>query len=170
MAEFVIRKATMMDIDTIMAVFECARAFMASRGNGEQWVGYPPPALAERDIRSGGSYVVESGGAIEGVFYIAMGPEDLYETIFNGAWHHDGPYAALHRLASRGRVKGIAAAIFAWCSERFDYIRVDTGEKNVPMQRAFLKAGFRYCGRVRPDDGGEYWAYDWVKPDNDAKD
>ena len=39
MAEFVIRKATMMDIDTIMAVFECARAFMASRGNGEQWVG-----------------------------------------------------------------------------------------------------------------------------------
>lgn len=25
MAEFVIRKATMMDIDTIMAVFECAR-------------------------------------------------------------------------------------------------------------------------------------------------
>ena len=51
MAEFVIRKATMMDIDTIMAVFESARAFMASRGNGEQWVGYPPPALAERDIK-----------------------------------------------------------------------------------------------------------------------
>ena len=162
-ADFSIRKAAVTDIDTIMAVYESARAFMASRGNAEQWAGYPTLEIVARDIELGGSYVVESGGAIEGVFFIAMGPEDLYESIHDGAWHHDGPYAALHRLASLGRVKGIAAAVFAWCFERFGHIRIDTGEKNAPMQRAFLKAGFRYAGRVRPEEGGEYWAYDWAK-------
>lgn len=166
---FSIRKAAMTDIDTIMAVFDSARTFMASRGNAEQWAGYPTLEIVLRDIEQGGSYVVELDGAIEGIFFIAPGPEELYESIHDGAWHHGGPYAALHRLASRGRVQGIAQAVFAWCFERFDHIRIDTGEKNAPMQRAFMKAGFRYAGRVFPEDGGEYCAYDWAKPGDDVK-
>lgn len=47
-----IRKARSEDLETILKIYEDARAFMAENGNPDQWKdGYPPKKLVEEDLR-----------------------------------------------------------------------------------------------------------------------
>lgn len=149
----VIRRAQQSDWDDIMDIYAAARQFMRDAGNPDQWGdSFPPEELVREDIRLGRSCVCLRDGRIQGVFAFLPGEDPTYRVI-DGAWLDNRPYCAVHRVASRGETPGVAGEILAWCLEQCPSIRIDTHEKNRPMQRALEKAGFIPCGVIVCDDG-----------------
>lgn len=154
-----IRNALPRDYEEIQEIYAIARGFMKTAGNPTQWGDtFPPVDMVETDIREGLNYVVELDGRIQAVFAMIPGEDPTYVHI-EGAWLNDAPYAAVHRVASRGEVKGLTGMILDWAMERYDNIRIDTHDDNKPMQRALEKAGFTPCGRIWIEDGTPRIAY-----------
>jgi GNAT superfamily N-acetyltransferase len=146
-----IRKAVSGDIDKIMDIYSSARLFMREQGNPDQWWdGYPPRELIEADISEGECRLVTDGDEILAVFYTAWGIDPTYVKMYDGEWSTDEPYGVLHRVAvsplARGR--GVAGFIFSEMLKKFGRIRIDTHEKNIPMQKALEKAGFTRRGII----------------------
>ena len=159
-----IRKAALGDIPEIMKIYDLARAFMRASGNFSQWGGgYPSAALLEDDIQAGNLYVMCLDGVIDGVFALIFGEDPTYRYIENGRWHSDRPYGTIHRLASRGTVRGIARTCFAFCCEKSAYLRIDTHEDNRPMQQALERFGFQKCGTIYLADGSPRIAFDYIQ-------
>lgn len=159
-----IRKSRPEDEDTIMAIFALARDYMIAHGNKMQWTdGYPGKEVLHEDVLSGNNYVFEKRGKIVGTFTFIIGAEPTYQRIENGAWHSDKPYGTIHRLASDGTARGLARACFSFCSDRIDYLRIDTHMDNLTMQRAIESFGFQKCGTIFVRNGAERIAYDYRK-------
>jgi len=189
-----IRKSTAEDVGSIMKIYERARAFMAETGNPHQWgdAGWPFLSEIEDDNANGTGYVCvldetdelrkvhpeeptqdhaenrkeELPGDIVGAFSLLYGeePEPDYGTIEGPGWRRDGRYAVIHRVASSGTRKGVAAFCFAWAAEQYHYLRLDTHADNKVMQSAVEQFGFVYCGTVRHEDApGDWPAYDYIK-------
>ncbi len=154
-----IETATENDLEEILKIYADARAFMKSHGNPDQWGdGHPPRELIERDIAQGKSYVCRENGQIAAVFYCAVENDPTYAVI-EGAWLNDKPYAVIHRLASAKTVRGAAQACLLWAAEKFQNVRIDTHENNLPMQNLLKKTGFFRCGRIWLENGDERIAY-----------
>jgi hypothetical protein len=159
-----IRPALMADMPAILAVYEAARATMRARGNPTQWGStYPERALLEQDIQGGWLYVLQEAGGIHGAFVLIAGEDPTYRHIHNGTWRDDSPYAAIHRVAGDGAVRGVFAQCLAFCQARADHLRIDTHQDNLAMQHLVLKHGFTYCGIIYTDDGSPRLAYEWVQ-------
>ena len=155
-----IRKSTTEDLQEIMEIYGIARTFMKNTGNPTQWRnGYPSESLVRSDIESGISYVAVENGEIEAVFVFRMGEDPTYKVIEDGAWRNDAPYGELHRIASRGRVKGIGSECIQWCFAQCGNLRGDTHADNHVMQRVMEKNGFVKCGRIYIADGSPRIAY-----------
>lgn len=154
-----IRKATPADRPDILAIYARARSFMAQAGNPTQWGStYPPEPMVDRDIAAGVDYVYEVDGRIQAVFAMIPGDDPVYQVI-EGRWLNDEPYCAVHRVASRGEMKGAATHCLRWALEQAGNIRIDTHDDNRPMQSVLAKLGFAYCGRVWMEDGSGRIAY-----------
>ena len=144
-----IRPATLADFDDLQAIFARARQFMADTGNPNQWrTTYPAPELIRKDIAAGATRVCEVDGRIQCVFSVFPEGDPCYNEIFDGGWLDDQPYCAIHRVATRGEIPGIAARCLDWCVEEYGNIRIDTHADNAPMQHVLEKLGFARCGRV----------------------
>lgn len=156
-----IRPARAGDLEAMLAVYACARDFMARTGNPRQWAdGYPKRELLEEDIARGRSYVMEGeDGAVHAVFFYAPGPDPTYAVIEDGAWLNDEPYGVIHRIAGDGQLKGVLSAAVAFCRARCSNLRIDTHHDNVVMQRALEKAGFVRCGVIYLENGDPRIAY-----------
>ncbi|MGI5963371.1 MAG: GNAT family N-acetyltransferase [Lawsonibacter sp.] len=164
-----IRNAQPADWQDILEIYAIARRFMKKAGNPTQWGdSFPPHALLQDDIRLGHGFVCEINGRIQGVFAMIPGDDPTYQVI-QGAWQNDFPYRAVHRVASRGEVKGIASQILTWCLEQWGNIRIDTHEDNLPMQHVLAKNGFTPCGRIWVEDGSPRIAYQKTLPEFIAK-
>ena len=154
-----IRNARPADWGDIMEIYAAARAFMKTAGNPTQWGdSFPYEDIVQKDIELQQSYVVEMDGRVQAVFAMIPGIDPTYLEI-EGAWLNDEPYAAVHRVASRGEVKGIASQVLAWAMEQCGNIRIDTHDDNLPMQRVLEKNGFTKCGRIWIEDGTPRIAY-----------
>ena len=157
-----IAKATLSQLSQIMAVYAHARQFMAQNGNPDQWgTAYPSEAMIRQDIQNGKCYVNLEGDRIRAVFYFAVEADPTYGYI-EGAWLNDAPYGVIHRIAVGESGKGVAAECFAFASERCENIRIDTHEKNIPMQRCLAKNGFTRCGIIYLENGDPRIAYQKV--------
>ncbi len=152
-----IRKTAFSDIDSIMAIYEHARTFMAEHGNPTQWGPrkWPPRELILQDIGEGKSYVCENDGRIVGTFFFDCGDgiEPTYRMIEDGSWSSDRPYGVIHRIASAGSVKGVGQFCIDWALKKCPYLRIDTHSDNVVMQGLLKKNGFRYCGIIYVENG-----------------
>ena len=158
-----IRTALPADWEDIMEIYAIARGFMKTAGNPTQWGDtFPPKELIREDLALKRNYVVELEGRVQAVFAMIPGVDPTYVKI-EGAWLNDEPYAAVHRVASRGEVKGLTGMILDWALEQYDSIRIDTHDDNIPMQRALKSAGFTPCGRIWCEDGTPRIAYHKVK-------
>lgn len=158
-----IRLAKEADLPRLREIYDTARAFMRANGNDAQWInGYPQRELLQEDIRTGQLYVLEEAGRICACFALAAGPDPTYTQIWDGGWGADKPYGVIHRVASDGTTKGVVAQIVAFAQERFDYLRIDTHEKNIPMQRAVERLGFVYRGGIFTHNGTPRIAFDRV--------
>lgn len=155
------------DLEAVLALYEGARRFMASKGNVVQWAGgYPQLELIEQDVALGQAYVCEENGHIYAAFVLALGDEPTYRVI-KGAWKNDRPYGTLHRVASTGERRGMADVIVRWAFEKARNLRGDTHALNLPMQRAFERNGFERCGVIWVADGTPRIAYQ--KTDNSGE-
>ncbi len=159
-----IRKAIVEDVAEIRCVYTKAKEYMDASGNPNQWqVGYPPQALLDDDIEKGQLYVLEENG-IRGVFAFIPGIDPTYLKI-DGAWLNDAPYAAIHRIASDGEVRGVFGAIVAYCKEHVESgvdLKVDTHHDNRTMQHVIEKQGFQKCGVIYLENGAPRIAYQLV--------
>lgn len=145
-----------------MAVYARARQFMAQNGNPDQWgTAYPTEEMIRQDIQNGKCYVNLDDNKIRAVFYFNVEADPTYGYI-EGAWLNDEPYGVIHRIAVGESGKGVAAECFAFAQARCSNLRIDTHEKNIPMQRCLAKHGFTRCGTVYLEDGDPRIAYQKV--------
>ena len=159
-----IRQASQADIPQLKEIFAFAHTFMANTGNPTQWAAnYPSDELLRSDIASGDSYVIMSNGDIAATFVLREGPDPTYDRIYDGKWLNDEPYAAIHRIASNGKVRGMMHTAMQFAKQRYRNIRIDTHCDNAVMQRAILKEGFKYCGIIHCWNGSERLAYQYAE-------
>lgn len=159
-----IRSAAGKDLPQLLSIYEKARSFMASYGNENQWNnGYPQKELLEQDILQNQLYVLEEHGQPAAVFVFFIGEEPTYQIIENGCWPSSRPYGTIHRLASAGLMPHAADPVISWCAKQCRQanadLRGDTHEKNIPMQKAFVRNGFVKCGTIYVRDGSPRIAY-----------
>lgn len=156
-----VRPAETQDLPRILQIYANARAFMAARGNPNQWGSTNPPRQQlERDICEKNLFVICRGDKIHGVFYFWIGEDPTYGYI-EGRWHSSQTYGTIHRIASDGS-GGIVKAAVDFCTEKCGYLRIDTHKDNLPMQAAVRREGFRPCGVIYIADGSPRIAYDRV--------
>lgn len=158
-----IRKTTEEDKVRRQEIFDIGVKYQKEHGNPNQWKpGYPGEALLDWDIQSGNGYVVELDGRIVGTFSLIPGEDPTYGYIEGGAWKSAAPYAAIHRVASDGTMKGIGDVIMRWCIEQAGHVRIDTHRDNKTMQHVILKNGFEYCGIIYLKNGEQRLAYEYT--------
>lgn len=157
-----ITPANASDINEIMPIYAEAKKFMRSYGNTRQWnSAYPTKELILSDIAAGNFYKMTEGGEIAACFTLIIGEDPTYKIIEGGSWSSEMTYGTIHRLASCGKARGVAAACFDFCRTKIGYLRIDTHEDNLPMQKAILNYGFRQCGIIHIADGSPRLAYDF---------
>lgn len=157
-----IRHAYSSDLPALSELFTNAKAFMAAKGNPNQWEeGYPHNVLG-RDIEKKQLYVCEENGHIYAAFVMAVGEDPTYR-IIEGSWKNDQPYVTLHRIASTGEKRGMMDVIVDWAFKQCGNVRGDTHELNLPMRNAFERNGFEYCGTIWIEDGTPRMAFHKVK-------
>lgn len=160
MLNYHIRKAVDEDFENILAIYACARQFMAEHGNPNQWGTAKPTAEELRgDICNGNLYVVEDQSEICGVFAFLLGKDPTYSVIYDGNWHYKTDYGTIHRIAGNGS-GGILHACVSYCEKIVPYLRLDTHHDNYVMQNAVQKEGFVRCGIIYISDGTPRIAYD----------
>ena len=160
-----IRVGVAANTDEVLALFDTARQFMREHGNTVQWVnGYPSREVVVNDIEQGRLMVCQDTrkGELVAAFCMQTEPEPTYEKIFDGAWPDDEPYGTIHRLGCKYQGRGIGGFCINWVQQRFDRLRADTHETNIPMQRMLEREGFTRCGIIYVDDGTPRLAYHWV--------
>lgn len=159
-----IRKTRPGDLVRVMEIYEYARGFMKESGNPNQWKdSFPPQEMIERDIKTGQSYVVQSGEELLGVFAFIIGEDPSYKVIEQGGWKNEEPYGTIHRIAGAGKGKGVFACCMDFCKRQMDNLRIDTHHDNKIMQHLIEKHGFEKCGIIHVEDGSARIAYQWTK-------
>lgn len=160
-----IRKATLSDIDRLLEIYESAKKFMHTHGNPNQWNGaYPEKETLVNDVEKGHLYVMcEPNQRIYACFAL-VGGEDVTYARIDGCWRSNTPYyGTIHRIAGDGTVHGIFAKCAEFARTKYNHLRVDTHEDNIPMQRAVKRDGFVYAGIIYLENGDPRLAYDWIK-------
>lgn len=158
-----IRQAVLDDLEPIMEIYAYAKKYMAETGNPTQWgEGYPGRNVLKADILKNQCYVCVEAEGIQAVFVLAYGEEPAYRSIEDGAWKNDAPYGTIHRLASRGKVKGVTKICIDFCKARMDNLRSDTHQDNQIMQHLLEKNGFERCGIIHIEDGSPRIAYQYI--------
>ena len=159
-----IRKIDPKDIEAVLKIYEHAKEFMHTHGNPAQWAdGYPNRKSLEADYENGVSYVCLDGENICGTFALLLTEEPTYRSITGGSWRKDASYGTIHRIASDGKTRGVSKAVFDFCSRICPYLRADTHENNLPMQRALVRYGFKSCGTIYVSDGTPRIAFDYIR-------
>ncbi len=160
----VIRDAVISEISEILQVFSVAKSYMKANGNPTQWTeNYPSMETLQTDIQNKWMKTIISGDEIVGVFVVQTTPESSYETIYEGSWRCDLPYAAIHRIASNGKAKGVFKEALNYTKAHYDYIRIDTHKNNKTMIHLMENSGFEYSGIIYVDDGTPRVAYEYIK-------
>ena len=159
-----IRPATYSDLDSLMNLFEGAKAIMRASGNLQQWNnGYPTAEVVRNDISQGNCYVLCDGAEILGTIALIAGPDQTYSYI-EGEWANEDPYYVIHRIATSAPGRNVAKTMFDWAFEHigqhgYSVIRIDTHKDNCIMQHVLDKYGFTHCGVIYLDDGAPREAY-----------
>lgn len=164
-----VRLCTPADTEALLSLFEEARKTIAALGIDQWQKGYPSREAVEEDLRAKRSYLLEQDGDLCGTIVFLTGGEPTYDKIYEGAWHGDENYVALHRVAVavKHRGTGIAEALISFVSDKakaegYSSLRIDTHKGNKVMRRMLEKNGFSPCGTIYLLNGDERIAYDKI--------
>lgn len=154
-----VRKAQMKDLPVLLDLYEGARQFMHTHGNPNQWNdGHPNACDLIPDIEQGILYVLEEDGEIEASFVYYEGLDPTYAVI-DGEWLNAEPYGVGHKVASRGRVRGMGTEMLRYLKAQHKNIRMDTHADNLPMQKLLHREGFVPCGTIYLKNGDPRMAF-----------
>lgn len=155
------------DLPALLEIYAGAREYMKTHGNPRQWAegGWPPDELVKEDIEKGRSYTaVNDRDEPEAVFVFLYGShiDPTYEVIEEGSWpstevmgEAGNTYGVIHRLASRGRVRGAGAFCIAWCYDQCRHLRADTHPDNAKMRALLVQEGFVPCGIIHVEEDND---------------
>ena len=157
------RKTEDKDRAQVVWLWRQAQAYFQEAGIDQWQDGYPNEESLKADMASGESYVLadpETGLAVATAFVSFAGEPD-YNQIYEGSWQDPEPYGVVHRVAVAPGLKGyglaglLIAGAEALCRERgIGSLRIDTHEKNLPMQGMLAKNGFIRRGIIYLGRGG----------------
>ena len=150
-----IRLAIQKDIKEIMEVIQDAKDLLKASGS-LQWNlpdNYPHQETIVNDINNQVLYVYDDNDKILGIIAI-LGHDENYDKI-EGKWLSEEKYLSLHRIAVRNNYhhmkisdKLLAFALEYAKDQNISSIKVDTHEKNLPMQKVLERNGYQYCGII----------------------
>lgn len=151
------RLAKSEDIDRIWELRMLATEQLKNK-EVDQWQ-FEDPTIAsfQHEIDKKRLYVLEQDQKVIGMFALIIGIEPTYAVI-DGLWHHDLPYATIHKLAldPNHQHHGMAFEMLK-AAERIAlkngirYMRIDTHRDNLQAQSLFLRVGYVYCGDIEVD-------------------
>ena len=152
---FKIRKPTKKDIPSIMEMINDAKAALRT-ARVDQWQdGYPNEEIIKDDIERGIGHLVVEGNIPVGYGALKFGKEPAYARIYKGKWQSEEPYAVISRLVTHRdyKRKGVCGFMFNHFEMQCilndtSWLRVDTHEKNAPMNKLIVKNGFTRSGAV----------------------
>lgn len=156
------------DLDKVMEIIDAARQFIADQ-HFDQWTnGYPSIDDIRRDIENSWSYVLlDPEKRIVATEAVSFDGEPSYHQVFEGSWKYEGAYAVVHRLAVNPELhgRGYSGLLFAGAealaiAREVRIIRVDTHEKNKPMRKSLIRAGYEYRGKIKLANGDMRVAYE----------
>lgn len=150
------RRAEKRDLPKIMAMINDAKAAFKNLGIDQWQDGSPNEGVIINDIKEGTSYVIAGDNkTVLGYAVLTFDAEPAYKEIFGGRWLSNEPYATIHRVVTEkdSKNKGVASLLFnnfeRICLERkVVWLRVDTHEDNIPMQKLIAKVDFIRSGIV----------------------
>ena len=156
-------KANINDLDIIFEIVNENKKYFR-RNNIPQWLDdYPNKEIFLDDLKYDGLFLIKDDNKIIGIFS-QRDYEDTYDVI-DGKWSSDNDYIVIHRMALKNdyKGKGIAKIVFDHIKKKHSYIRIDTHELNIPMNKCLIKNGFKYCGIIKLHDNSLRNAYDYLK-------
>lgn len=161
------RKSVKSDITQIMKIIKQAQQYFKEQGINQWQNNYPNEDVIYNDIENEESYVLESDDNIIATTMISFEKEKTYANIYDGQWITDGEYAVIHRIAVDNAYKGLGIShkmikyAEEMCIEKgVRSIKVDTHEKNIPMQKLLNNNEFKYCGIIFLESGAKRVAYE----------
>ena len=165
----IIRKSLKEDVKDIMKIINRAKEFLKENGVDQWQDGYPNNETIERDILNNDSYVVLKDNNIVATLAISFDGEKTYDVIYDGKWLSNGKYAVIHRIAIDNEYRGtgvssyILQKVYEICLDNnIHSIKIDTHEKNIPMQKLLKKNDFKYCGVIYLEDNSKRIAFEKV--------
>ena len=165
----IIRKSLKEDVKDIMKIINRAKEFLKENGVDQWQDGYPNNETIERDILNNDSYVVLKDNNILATLAISFDGEKTYDVIYDGKWLSNGKYAVIHRIAIDNKYRGtgvssyILQKVYEICLDNnIHSIKIDTHEKNIPMQKLLKKNDFKYCGVIYLEDNSKRIAFEKV--------
>ena len=156
------RKASLEDMDDLMAIAGEASAYLRSCGVDQWQDNFPNPEVFARDISKGNCWLFTHEGKAAGVIVIYLEPEEDYRGI-EGRWLTEGEhYGVIHRVAVRDayRGRGLSGEMMQLAEDiilgrGYPSVRIDTHEDNLTMQNMLKKRGYTNCGVVWLKNGPE---------------
>lgn len=151
-------KATLADLDTILAILSDGRDQLAEKGV-DQWQGdYPSTDQITYDINHGFAYLANSDdNETVGAIAIVTAPDHSYDTMTGDWLNHNDNYLVIHRVAihSNHGGKGYATQLFESVISHveknhpeIDSLRIDTHADNQAMQHLINKMNFTKVGEI----------------------
>ncbi len=154
--------ANICDLEEILNIYATARKYMMENGNPNQWgTTHPAESLIKDDVLNNRCMIIKDENTIQGVFALYSGIDPTYVKI-EGSWLNYKPYHTIHRIASKGEVKGVFKAALDYTIKLGLDIRIDTHRDNLTMQYTLKKYGFIYCGIIKVADRTERLAYQLI--------
>lgn len=154
-----IRPAREGDMPRILEIYAAARAFMKTSGNPTQLTDrYPWKRICGRISACSACMWWWRRPSAPASCWL-RGPMTPTPIFLTGRGDQAGEYGVLHRVASDGTKKGIVSLAVAFAARRFSYLRIDTHEDNLPMQRALAREGFVHRGTILAHNGTPRLAY-----------
>lgn len=166
-----IRKASVADLQAIVAIANEAKVKMNEKGNFQWNESYPNTEHFLMDIEEGTLYVATVENQIAGVVCINTDQPNEYKTV---KWRSDQQHLTIHRLAVSGQYlgKGIGKLLInhaiAVCLEKgLNYIKTDTNALNENAQRLLESCGYEFIGDISlSGKDGRFYCYDKVLSEN----
>ena len=90
--EYQVRKAEPGDFETVLCLYENARAFMAAHGNPDQWGKTEPSEdVLSSYLQEKVLYILENDTGIHGAFMFKIFEDPTYQVIEKGQWRSRTP-------------------------------------------------------------------------------
>ncbi|WP_223032418.1 GNAT family N-acetyltransferase [Hanstruepera marina] len=148
-----IRKATNLDIDTILGITNACALFMIKNGIYQWNASYPNRKAFENDVSRGELYVIEIDNEVVGCIAISTFMDEEYKTIQWLIENNNSVY--IHRLAihPKHQGKGYARSLMDFAEKQaidnsYSTIRLDTFSQNKRNQKFYEIRGYKKLGIV----------------------